>query len=156
MRAVQAQALALAGDVTVHSNQTFAFQNSNRERNFTVTPQSPLSTCQCCWSNFDSFQVGFFLGFLFQGGRAFTVCARTSEIFGSTSNLFFPRALRDPLSKSESAMRFESHFKSSFGNVKAFNLKKIKIIADSEPVPAMAAGGPAAGGRRKASFLGRA
>ena len=26
-------------------------------------------------------------------------------------------------------MRFESHFKSYFGNVKAFNLKKIKIIA---------------------------
>ena len=50
-------------------------------------------------------------------------------------------------------MRFESHFKSSFGNVKAFNLK-IKIIA--EPVAAMAAGGPAAGGRRQASFLGRA
>ena len=51
-------------------------------------------------------------------------------------------------------MRFESHFKSSFGNVKAFNLKKFKIIA--EPVAAMAAGGPAAGGRRQASFLGRA
>ena len=46
-------------------------------------------------------------------------------------------------------MRFESHFKSYFGNVKAFNLKKIKIIP--EPVaanwPAMAGGGPAAGGR---------
>ena len=52
------------------------------------------------------------------------------------------------------AMRFESHFKSYFGNVKAFNLKKIKIIA--EPVAAMAAGGPAAGGRRQASSLGRA
>ena len=37
-------------------------------------------------------------------------------------------------------MRFESHFKSSFGNVKAFNLKKFKIIA--EPVAAMAGGGP--------------
>ena len=37
-------------------------------------------------------------------------------------------------------MRFESHFKSYFGNVKAFNLKKIKIIA--EPVAAMAGGGP--------------
>ena len=24
-------------------------------------------------------------------------------------------------------MRFESHFKSSFGNVKAFNLKKLKL-----------------------------
>ena len=35
-------------------------------------------------------------------------------------------------------MPFESHFKSSFGNVKAFNLKKIKIVA--EPVAAMAAG----------------
>ena len=51
-------------------------------------------------------------------------------------------------------MRFESHFKSYFGNVKAFNLKKIKIIA--EPVAAMAAGGPAAGGRWQASSLGRA
>ena len=50
-------------------------------------------------------------------------------------------------------MQFESHFKSSFGNVKAFNLKKIKIIA--EPVAAMAARGPAAGGRRQASSLGR-
>ena len=46
-------------------------------------------------------------------------------------------------------MRFESHFKSSFGNVNAFNLKKLKIIA--EPVAAMAAGSPAAGGRRQAS-----
>ena len=36
-------------------------------------------------------------------------------------------------------MRFESHFKSYFGNVKAFNLKKFKIIA--EPVAAMAGGG---------------
>ena len=36
-------------------------------------------------------------------------------------------------------MRFESHFKSYFGKVKAFNLKKFKIIA--EPVAAMAAGG---------------
>ena len=52
-------------------------------------------------------------------------------------------------------MRFESHFKSYFGNVKApFNLKKIKII--TEPVAAMAAGGRAAGGRWQASFLGRA
>ena len=42
-------------------------------------------------------------------------------------------------------MRFESHFKSYFGNVKAFNFKKIKIIA--EPVAAMAGGGFAAGGR---------
>ena len=50
-------------------------------------------------------------------------------------------------------MRFESHFKSPFGNVNAFNLKKIKIIA--EPVAAMAAGGPAAGRRRQASSLGR-
>ena len=33
-------------------------------------------------------------------------------------------------------MKFESHFKSSFGNVKAFNLKNIKINA--EPVAAMA------------------
>ena len=38
----------------------------------------------------------------------------------------------------------KSHFNRSFGNEKAFNLKKIKIIA--EPVAAMAAGGPAAGG----------
>ena len=37
-------------------------------------------------------------------------------------------------------MRFESHLKSYFGNVKAFNLKKFKIIA--EPVAAMAGGGP--------------
>ena len=36
-----------------------------------------------------------------------------------------------------------------FGNVKAFNLKKIKIIA--EPVAAMARGGPAAGGRWQAN-----
>ena len=49
------------------------------------------------------------------------------------------------------AMRFESHFKSYFGNVKAFNLKKIKIIP--EPVAAMAGGGPEAGGRWKASSL---
>ena len=41
-------------------------------------------------------------------------------------------------------MRFESHFKSSFGNVKAFNLKKFKIIA--EPVAAMAGGGMRLGG----------
>ena len=53
-----------------------------------------------------------------------------------------------------SAMRFESHFKSYFGNVKAFNLKKIKII--SEPVAAMTGGGPAAGGRWQANSLGRA
>ena len=52
------------------------------------------------------------------------------------------------------SMRFESHFKSYFGNVKAFNLKKIKIIA--EPVAAMAGGGPAAGGRWQANSLGRA
>ena len=51
-------------------------------------------------------------------------------------------------------MRFESHFKSYFGNVKAFNLKKIKIIP--EPVAAMAGGGPAAGGRWQANSLGRA
>ena len=51
-------------------------------------------------------------------------------------------------------MRFESHFKNYFGNVKAFNFKKIKIIA--EPVAAIAAGCPAAGGRRRASSLGRA
>ena len=37
------------------------------------------------------------------------------------------------------SMRFESLFKSDFGNVKAFNLKKIKIIAERpEPVAAMA------------------
>ena len=51
-------------------------------------------------------------------------------------------------------MRFESHFKSYFGKVKAFNLKKIKIIA--EPVAAMAGGGPPAGGRWQANSLGRA
>ena len=60
--------------------------------------------------------------------------------------------LENPLA----AMLFESHFKSSFGNVKAFNLKKIKIIAEPAGVAAMAAGGPAAGGRRQASSLGRA
>ena len=42
------------------------------------------------------------------------------------------------------AMRVESHFKSYFGNVKAFNLKKFKIIA--EPVAAMAGGGLQLGG----------
>ena len=41
-------------------------------------------------------------------------------------------------------MLFESHFKSYFGNVKAFNLKKFKIIA--EPVAAMAGGGLRLGG----------
>ena len=51
-------------------------------------------------------------------------------------------------------MRCESHFNPSFGNVKAFNLKKIKKI-NAEPVAAMAAGGPAAGGQRQASSLGR-
>ena len=58
------------------------------------------------------------------------------------------------LSNIGNTMRFESHFKSSFGNIKAFNLKKFKIVA--EPVAAMAGGGPAAGGRRQASSLGRA
>ena len=51
-------------------------------------------------------------------------------------------------------MRFEdskSHFHCSFGNVKAFNLKKIKLFA--EPVAAMAAGGPAAGGAMAGKFL---
>ena len=48
-------------------------------------------------------------------------------------------------------MRFESHFESYFGNVKAFNFKKIKIIA--EPVAAMAGGGPAAGGAMAGEFL---
>ena len=52
------------------------------------------------------------------------------------------------------AMQFESYFKSYFGNVKAFNLKEFKIIA--EPVAAMAGGGPAAGVLRRASSLGRA
>ena len=50
-------------------------------------------------------------------------------------------------------MRFERHFKNSFENKKAFNLKKIKIIA--EPVAAMARGGPAGGGRWQAYSLGR-
>ena len=49
-------------------------------------------------------------------------------------------------------MRFESHFKSYFGNVKAFNLKKFKIIA--EPVAAMAGGGLRLGGDgRRIMFL---
>ena len=38
----------------------------------------------------------------------------------------------------------KSHFNRSFGNVKAFNLKKIKIIP--EPVVAIAAGGLRLGG----------
>ena len=51
-------------------------------------------------------------------------------------------------------MRFESRFKSYFGNVKAFDLKQFKIIA--EPVTAMAGGVPAAEGRWQANSLGRA
>ena len=31
------------------------------------------------------------------------------------------------------AIRFESHFKSSFGNVKAFNLKKLKLSLSPSP-----------------------
>ena len=31
------------------------------------------------------------------------------------------------------SMRFESHFKSSFGNVKAFNLKKLKLSLSPSP-----------------------
>ena len=31
------------------------------------------------------------------------------------------------------AMRFESHFKSSFGNSKAFNLKKLKLSLSPSP-----------------------
>ena len=49
-----------------------------------------------------------------------------------------------PAGPAPDSMRFESHFKSYFGNVKAFNLKKIKIIA--EPVAAMAGGGLRQGG----------
>ena len=49
-------------------------------------------------------------------------------------------------------MQRKGPFKSSFGNVKAINLKQ-KITA--EPVKAMAAGGPVAGGQRQASPLGR-
>ena len=48
-------------------------------------------------------------------------------------------------------MLFESHFKSYFENVKAFNFKKFKIIA--EPVAGMAGGGPAAGGATAGKFL---
>ena len=44
-------------------------------------------------------------------------------------------------------------FQELFWKCKSILLKQIKIIA--EPVPAMAAGGPAAGGRRKANSLGR-
>ena len=56
--------------------------------------------------------------------------------------------------KSRGISRATSDFQ--VGNVKAFNSKKIKIIA--EPVAAMAGDCPAAGGRRpgRASFLGRA
>ena len=53
----------------------------------------------------------------------------------------------------------KSHFNCSFGNVKAlkFEFKKIQIIAQPVASIMMAAlaGGPAAGGRRQASFLGR-
>ena len=31
------------------------------------------------------------------------------------------------------AMKFERHFKSSFGNVKAFNLKKLKLSLSPSP-----------------------
>ena len=51
-------------------------------------------------------------------------------------------------------MQCESYFKSSFGNVKALNLKKLKMFI-AEPVASMATGGPAAGARRQASSLGR-
>ena len=53
-------------------------------------------------------------------------------------------------------MRFESHFKSYFGNVKALNLKKFKIIAEPVAAIMMAGGGPAAGGRWQEKSLGRA
>ena len=45
-----------------------------------------------------------------------------------------------------SPMLFESHFKSYFGNVKAFNLKKFEIKIIAEPVAAMAGGGLRLGG----------
>ena len=54
-----------------------------------------------------------------------------------------------------SPMQCDSQFKSSFGNVKAFDLNKIKMIA--EPVATMAGGCPEAGGLQwQANSLGRA
>ena len=52
------------------------------------------------------------------------------------------------------SMQCESHFNPSFGNVKAFNLKKLKLtLSPTQPVAAMAAGGPAAGGATAGKFL---
>ena len=72
------------------------------------------------------------------------------KLLAMLSGKWSPRNLFMHLSAS---MRCESHFKSPFGNVNAFNLKKLKFI--SEPVAALAAGGPAAGGRWQANSLGR-
>ena len=73
------------------------------------------------------------------------------KLLAMLSGKWSPRNLFMHLS---ATMQCESHFKTSFGNLKAFNLKKIKIIA--ETVSAMAGGGPAAGGRWQANSLGRA
>ena len=53
-------------------------------------------------------------------------------------------------------MRFESDFKSSFGNVKAFNLKKLKLLLSSSqqwPEAALLLGAMAG---QRANSLGRA
>ena len=46
-----------------------------------------------------------------------------------------PHAPADPppTDPADEPMRFESHFKSSFGNVKAFNLKKLKLSLSPSP-----------------------
>ena len=54
-------------------------------------------------------------------------------------------------------MRFESHFKSYFGNVKAFNLKKFKLSLSPSPQWPEAALRLGGDGRRwQANSLGRA
>ena len=78
-------------------------------------------------------------------------CSRRGSSFSakcSVVSVAGSRARGDSPAELEAPMRCESHFKSYFGNVKAFDLKKIKINA--EPVAAMAAGGPSAGRRRQA------
>ena len=74
--------------------------------------------------------------------RAFFICCVTLWCLQSIS----VGSLRDRTRRNSilETMRFESHFKSYFGNAKAFNIKKIKIIA--EPVAAMAGGGLRLGG----------
>ena len=53
-------------------------------------------------------------------------------------------------------MRFKSHFKSSFGNVKAFNLKKLKLSLSPSPQwPQAACGWGATAGKFLRQSLGR-